>query len=71
MTIVTFSKFLYGVSRQLLAAGIPLNTLRYIFITHHHSDHNLEYGALLYNAWITGRPEWTLMDRRAGSTSTD
>lgn len=46
----------YGVSRQLLAAGIPLNTLRYIFITHHHSDHNLEYGALLYNAWVTGRP---------------
>lgn len=46
----------YGVSRQLLAAGIPLNTLRYIFITHHHSDHNLEYGALLYNAWITGLP---------------
>lgn len=46
----------YGVSRQLLAAGVPLNTLRYIFITHHHSDHNLEYGALLYNAWVTGRP---------------
>jgi len=46
----------YGVSRQLLAAEIPLNTLRYIFITHHHSDHNLEYGPLLYNAWITGRP---------------
>ena len=46
----------YGVSRQLMAAGIPLNKLRYLFITHHHSDHNLEYGALLYNAWITGLP---------------
>lgn len=46
----------YGVSRQLIAAGISLNKLRYIFITHHHSDHNLEYGALLYNAWITGLP---------------
>jgi ribonuclease BN (tRNA processing enzyme) len=45
-----------GVSRQLIAAGISLNRLRYIFITHHHSDHNLEYGALLYNAWITGLP---------------
>ncbi|MGI9167922.1 MAG: MBL fold metallo-hydrolase [Pyrinomonadaceae bacterium] len=44
----------YGTSRQLMAAGYPLNKLRYIFITHHHSDHNLEYGALLYNAWITG-----------------
>jgi len=46
----------YGTSRQLLATGRPLNKLRYIFITHHHSDHNLEYGALLYNAWITGLP---------------
>jgi len=46
----------YGVSRQLMAAGVALNRLRYIFITHHHSDHNLEYGPLLYNAWITGLP---------------
>src|SRR5262249_51572529 len=35
----------YGTSRQLIAAGVPLNKLRYLFITHHHSDHNLEYGA--------------------------
>ena len=46
----------YGTSRQLLAAGVPLNRLRYIFITHHHSDHNLEYGPLFYNAWVTGLP---------------
>jgi ribonuclease BN (tRNA processing enzyme) len=46
----------YGVSRQLIAAGIALNRLRYIFITHHHSDHNLEYGPLLYNAWVTPQP---------------
>ncbi len=46
----------YGVSQQLVAAGVPLNRLRYIFITHHHSDHNLEYGALFYNAWVTGLP---------------
>jgi ribonuclease BN (tRNA processing enzyme) len=44
----------YGTSGQLIAAGVPLNELRYIFITHHHSDHNLEYGALIYNAWVTG-----------------
>lgn len=44
----------YQVSRQLLRAGVPLNTQRYIFITHHHSDHNLEYGGLLYNGWATG-----------------
>lgn len=46
----------YGTSRQLLSAGISHNRLRYIFITHHHSDHNLEYGTLFYNAWITGVP---------------
>jgi len=46
----------YGTSRQLLSAGIALNRLKYIFITHQHSDHNLEYGPLLYNAWITGLP---------------
>jgi ribonuclease BN (tRNA processing enzyme) len=46
----------YGVALQLLAAGVSLNRLRYLFITHHHSDHNLEYGPLLYNAWITGLP---------------
>jgi len=46
----------YGTSRQLLAAGVPLERLRYIFITHHHSDHNLEYGPLFYNAWVTGLP---------------
>jgi ribonuclease BN (tRNA processing enzyme) len=26
----------YGVSRQLLSAGVTLDQLRYIFITHHH-----------------------------------
>jgi ribonuclease BN (tRNA processing enzyme) len=46
----------YGASKQLITAGIDLNRLRYIFITHHHSDHNLELGSLTYNAWITGLP---------------
>ncbi|HKP36661.1 MAG TPA: MBL fold metallo-hydrolase [Pyrinomonadaceae bacterium] len=46
----------YGVSRQMISAGISLDRLRYIFITHHHSDHNLEYGALLYNAVVTSNP---------------
>ena len=46
----------YGVTKQLITAGVPLDRLRYIFITHHHSDHNLEFGPLLYNTWITGLP---------------
>jgi ribonuclease BN (tRNA processing enzyme) len=43
-----------GVSHQLVAAGVPLESIKYIFISHHHSDHNLEYGNLAYNAWATG-----------------
>jgi ribonuclease BN (tRNA processing enzyme) len=35
---------------------VALNRVRYVFITHHHSDHNLELGPLFYNAWITGLP---------------
>jgi ribonuclease BN (tRNA processing enzyme) len=47
----------YGVTFKLREAGINLSTLKYIFITHHHSDHNLELGPLLYNAWIAGLKE--------------
>jgi ribonuclease BN (tRNA processing enzyme) len=43
-----------GVSRQLVSAGVPIPSIKYIFITHHHSDHNLEYGNLVYNAWAAG-----------------
>ena len=43
-----------GVAQQLTKAGIPLNTLRYVFITHHHSDHNLDFGNLIYNGWAGG-----------------
>jgi ribonuclease BN (tRNA processing enzyme) len=46
----------YGVTKQLITAGVALDRLRYIFITHHHSDHNLEFGPLIYNTWITGLP---------------
>jgi ribonuclease BN (tRNA processing enzyme) len=43
-----------GVSRQLVNAGVPIPSVKYIFISHHHSDHNLEYGNLVYNAWAAG-----------------
>jgi ribonuclease BN (tRNA processing enzyme) len=40
-----------GVARQIVRAGLRLNALKSIFITHHHSDHNLDYGNLFYFAW--------------------
>jgi ribonuclease BN (tRNA processing enzyme) len=43
-----------GVARQLAAAKVALNTLRHVFITHHHSDHNADYGNLLLLAWAAG-----------------
>ena len=32
-----------GTTHQLLRAGIDPARVRYLFFTHHHSDHNLEY----------------------------
>jgi ribonuclease BN (tRNA processing enzyme) len=43
-----------GVSRQLVFTNIALKDINSIFITHNHSDHNLEYGNLIYNAWASG-----------------
>ncbi len=43
-----------GVARQLAFAGVPLSTLRHIFLTHHHSDHNADYGNLIWLAWCAG-----------------
>jgi ribonuclease BN (tRNA processing enzyme) len=44
----------YGATLKLLEAGMPLAALRYVFVTHHHSDHNIELGPLLYNSWAAG-----------------
>ena len=43
-----------GVARQLVFADVPLPTLRHVFLTHHHSDHNADYGNLIWLAWASG-----------------
>lgn len=43
-----------GVARQLVLANLPLPRIRHIFITHHHSDHNADYGNLILLAWAAG-----------------
>jgi ribonuclease BN (tRNA processing enzyme) len=43
-----------GVAQRLVAAGVPLANLEKVFLTHHHSDHNADYGNLLLLAWASG-----------------
>ena len=43
-----------GVARQMIAAGLRLRDLRHVLITHHHSDHNADFGTLLQLAWMSG-----------------
>lgn len=45
----------YGVTMRMVEAGLPLPAIEAIFITHHHSDHTLELGGLIYNSWVNGR----------------
>jgi ribonuclease BN (tRNA processing enzyme) len=53
-----------GIGRQLVRAGISLDSLAALFVTHHHADHNGDLGALLHAAWnqmsapvlVTGPP---------------
>lgn len=47
----------YGTTFKLKDAGVNLASIKYIFITHFHSDHYLDLGPLLYNAWIAGLAE--------------
>src|ERR1700716_1614071 len=47
----------YGVTRQLVDAGVEAHDVRTILITHNHSDHMLELGPLVYSAWAGGLGE--------------
>ena len=43
-----------GVVNQFARTGIPFAAVRSIFITHHHPDHNIEYGPLILIGWVQG-----------------
>ena len=43
-----------GVTDRYAQTDIPFSALKSIFITHHHADHNIEYGPLLIVGWIQG-----------------
>jgi ribonuclease BN (tRNA processing enzyme) len=42
-----------GVARQMVLAKLKLASIRSVFLTHQHSDHNADYGNLLLLAWAT------------------
>jgi ribonuclease BN (tRNA processing enzyme) len=42
-----------GVARQMALANLRLGTVRSVFITHQHSDHNADYGNLLLLGWAS------------------
>lgn len=43
-----------GVARQLVSAGYRLRDLSGVFLTHHHIDHNADFGNLIALAWTAG-----------------
>ncbi len=43
-----------GVTRGFVETGHPLTKLSTVLVTHHHSDHNLEFGNLIHTAWTAG-----------------
>ena len=45
-----------GVTNQFARTGIPFAAVRSIGITHHHPDHNIEYGPFILIGWVQGLP---------------
>jgi ribonuclease BN (tRNA processing enzyme) len=45
-----------GATNQFARTGIPFTAVHSIFITHHHPDHNIEYGPFLLLGWVQGMP---------------
>lgn len=40
-----------GTAQQLVRAGLNLNRVRHVFVSHHHSDHDADIGTLALLAW--------------------
>jgi ribonuclease BN (tRNA processing enzyme) len=43
-----------GITKRLVEANVSLPNLRYVFVTHLHSDHVLEFGNMIDAAWSVG-----------------
>ncbi|MDJ0356808.1 MBL fold metallo-hydrolase [Paenarthrobacter sp. PH39-S1] len=47
----------HGVGRQMMLAGLPINSLRGIFVSHLHSDHTIDLGSLAIFGMFTFGPD--------------
>lgn len=45
-----------GAVVQLVRAGVPLDRVNPVFVTHHHYDHISDLGDLILSTWLQGRP---------------
>lgn len=45
-----------GVVMQLARAGVPLERLNPVFVTHHHYDHIVDLADVMLSTWLGGRP---------------
>lgn len=43
-----------GVTNEFARTGLGFDQVRSVFITHHHPDHNIEYGPFLVIGWVNG-----------------
>lgn len=46
-----------GVAQQIAKAKLGINNVRHIFVTHHHSDHNVDVGTITQLAWAANPGE--------------
>jgi hypothetical protein len=60
-----------GVTDQYARTGIPFGALKSIFITHHHPDHNIEYGPLLIVGRVQGPTSRRARVRSAAAQADD
>ena len=44
-----------GATMRLQQAGIPWPTIRRVFFTHHHFDHNCDFAYFFLTGWVLGR----------------
>lgn len=44
-----------GATMRLVAAGIPIQSIKNVFFTHHHFDHNCDFAYLFLSSWVLRR----------------